>query len=59
MDILRDIDQQTRDLIMKAAETLATDTFSPEDRSVFAPENITEDIKLLVPVQTPIRNRTP
>ena len=40
-DVFKDIDMQTRDLIIKAAETLTTDTFSPEDRSVFAPENIT------------------
>ncbi len=59
MDILSEINDETRALIMKAAETLATDPFTPPDRSVFAPENITEDIKLLVPVSTPIRNRTP
>lgn len=58
-DVLAQIDQSTREAIMKAAETLATDTMSPPDRSVFAPENITEDIKLLVPTDTPIRNRTP
>lgn len=58
-DIFNDVDQQTREMIMKAAETLATSTFAPPTRSVFAPENITEDVKLLVPVQTPIRNRTP
>ena len=57
--LFADLDQETAGLIMKAAETLATQTFSPQARSVFAPENITEDIKLLVPVQTPIRNRTP
>lgn len=58
-DIIQSLDQQTRELIMKAAETIATDQMSPPDRSVFSPENITEDIKLLVPVQTPMRNRTP
>lgn len=58
-NLLAELDQQTRESIMKAAEVLATSTFSPPTRSVFAPENITEDIKLLVPVQTPIRNRTP
>lgn len=45
--------------IAKAAETVATNTFSPEDRSVFSPENLEEDIKLLVPTDTPIRNRLP
>lgn len=58
-NFLAEIDQQTKESIMKAAEVLATSTFAPPTRSVFAPENITEDIKLLVPVQTPIRNRTP
>lgn len=58
-NILSDVDQQTKELIMKAAETLATSTFGPPTRSVFAPENITEDIKLVVPVQTVVRNRTP
>lgn len=58
-NFLAEIDQQTRESIMKAAETLASQTFAPSTRSVFAPENITEDIKLLVPVHTPIRNRTP
>lgn len=58
-DILSQLDIETQQAIMKAAETLATQSFSPAARSVFAPENITEDIKLLVPVDTPIRNRTP
>lgn len=58
-DVLNQFDAQAREQIMKAAETLATTTFAPPTRSVFAPENITEDIKLLVPVHTPIRNRTP
>ncbi|MBP9781696.1 hypothetical protein KBC89_03505 [Candidatus Woesebacteria bacterium] len=58
-DVLKTFDQATRDTILKAAEVLATQTFSPSTRSVFAPENIEEDIKLLVPKDTPIRNRTP
>src|SRR5581483_605097 len=58
-DVLSQIDAQMRDQIMKAAEILTTSTFAPPTRSVFSPENITPDIKLLVPVQTPIRNRTP
>lgn len=58
-NVFSQIDAQMREQIIKAAETLATQPFSPPARSVFAPENITADIKLLVPVQTPIRNRTP
>lgn len=58
-DVLSQVDAQMREQIMKAAEILSTTTFSPPTRSVFAPENITPDIKLLVPVNTPIRNRTP
>lgn len=58
-DVFSGMDAQMREAIMKAAETLATSTFAPPTRSVFAPENITEDIKLLVPKDTPIRNRTP
>ncbi len=58
-EVLNAFDSATREAIMKAAEVLSTSTFAPPTRSVFAPENITEDIKLLVPVQTPIRNRTP
>lgn len=58
-DVLTQFDAQAREQIMKAAELVSTQTFAPPTRSVFAPENITEDIKLLVPVQTPIRNRTP
>ena len=58
-NVLTQFDQATREQILKAAETLAGNTFSPPTRSIFAPENITADVKLLVPVQTPIRNRTP
>ena len=58
-DVLTQLDQATKESIMKAAEILATTTFAPPTRSVFAPENITEDIKLLVPTDTPVRNRTP
>lgn len=45
--------------IMKAAETIATSTFSPDARSVFSPENLDEKIKFLVPTDTPLRNRLP
>lgn len=58
-DVLSQLDASMKESILKAAEVLATQPFSPPARSVFAPENITEDIKLLVPVSTPIRNRTP
>lgn len=58
-NVLAEIDQQTKEVILKAAETLTSQTFAPPTRSVFAPENITEDIKILVPVQSPLRNRFP
>ena len=58
-DILKEIDAATRESILKAAEVVGTYPFSPQARSVFAPENITADIKLLVPTETPIRNRLP
>lgn len=48
---------EVRDMIMKAAETKATYTFSPDSRSVFSPENLDEKIKYLVPIDTPLRNR--
>lgn len=43
----------------KAAETIATNTFSPDSRSVFSPENLEQEVKLLVPRATPLRNRIP
>lgn len=60
-NVLLELDQQVKETIMKAAEILTTTgtTQNPDARSIFAPENLTEDIKLLVPVETPIRNRTP
>lgn len=58
-NVFNGIDQAMREAIIKAAETVATQPFSPPARSVFAPENITEDVKLVVPKETPIRNRTP
>jgi len=48
-----------KDEIMKAAETVSTNTFSPAARSVFSPENLDEKIKFLVPTETPLRNRLP
>jgi len=50
---------QYKDAILKAAETISTYTFSPDSRSVFSPENMDEKIKLLVPTDTPTRNRFP
>lgn len=58
-DVFANLDKATRETILKAAETLTSDEMTPETRSIFAPENITEDIKLLVPTKTPIRNRLP
>ena len=44
---------------MKAAETVSTNTFDPETRSIFSPENLDEEVKLTVPKNTPLRNRIP
>lgn len=51
--------QNVQNDIMKAVQTVATNTFSPQDRSVFTPENLDEKIKLLVPINVPLRNRFP
>ena len=48
-----------KDMIFKAAEVTGTYTFSPGTRSIFSPENLDEEIKYLVPVDTPLRNRIP
>jgi len=56
-DVIDSFDDETRQSLMKAAELLATQPFSPPSRSVFAPQNITEDIKLVVPIDSPLRNR--
>ena len=45
--------------ILKAAETVSSYTFSPSSRSVFSPQNLDEKIKVLAPVDTPLRNRFP
>lgn len=45
--------------LQKSAETISTNTFSPEDRSVFSPENLEAEVKLTVPTDTPLRNRLP
>lgn len=45
--------------LAKAAEVKTSYTFSPETRSIFSPENLEADVKLMVPTETPIRNRLP
>lgn len=50
---------QVKEDIMKAAETVSTNTFSPTTRSIFSPENLDEKIKVLAPTDTPLRNRLP
>ena len=50
---------ELKEQIMKAAETTSTYTFSPATRSVFSPENLDEEVKFLVPLDTPMRNRFP
>ncbi len=45
--------------LSKAAEIKSTYTFDPAVRSIFSPENLEADIKLLVPTDTPLRNRLP
>lgn len=50
---------EIKDLIMKAAEVKTTYTFDPAVRSIFSPENLDEEIKMLVPIDTPLRNRFP
>jgi len=45
--------------IQRAAETTATYTWNPDARSIFSPENLDYRCKLLVPTDSPIRNRLP
>ncbi len=45
--------------IFKAAETNATYAVANANRSIFAPENLDAEIKLLVPTGTPMRNKIP
>ena len=45
--------------VEKAAVTSATYTFDPPARSIFAPENIDEIIKILVPLAAPVRGILP
>lgn len=49
--------EEIKGLIMKSAETNSTYTWSPAARSVFSPENLDEEIRFLVPIDTPVRNR--
>ena len=48
---------QFKSEIAKAAEVKTSYTFNPATRSIFSPENLEADVKLLVPTDTPIRNR--
>lgn len=41
----------------KAVETIATNTFDPETRSIWSPENLDQIVKLIIPKDTPLRNR--
>lgn len=50
---------ELRENLAKAAEVKTTYTFDPAARSVFSPENLDEEIKYLVPTDTPLRNRLP
>lgn len=50
---------QFKSEIAKAAEVKTTYTFNPTTRSIFSPENLEADVKLLVPTDTPLRNRLP
>lgn len=47
------------DQIKRAVETTTTYTWSPQSRSIFSPENVDYKVKLLVPSDTPLRNRIP
>lgn len=49
--------EEIKGLMTKAAETNATYTWSPATRSIFSPENLDEEIRFLVPIDTPLRNR--
>ncbi len=51
--------EQFKEEVRKATEVKTTYQFSPDTRSIFSPENLDEKIKLLVPTDTPLRNRLP
>jgi len=46
-------------IIERATETVATNTWDPDTRSIFSPENLDYRAKILVPSDTPLRNRFP
>src|SRR5262249_48911142 len=48
-----------REALLKAAEVKTTYTWDPAARSVFSPENISDQIAILAPTETPLRNRIP
>lgn len=48
---------QFQESLAKAAVTNSTYTFSPATRSIFNPENLDPVVKVLVPTDTPLRNR--
>lgn len=48
-----------RNALLKAAETNATYTWDPAARSVFTPFNIADQVNVLAPTETPLRNRIP
>lgn len=48
-----------REEIMKAAEIKTSYTFDPDVRSIFSPQNLDEEIKYIVPTDTPLRERLP
>jgi hypothetical protein len=50
---------QFKSELAKGAEVKTTYTFDPSVRSIFSPENLEADVKLLVPTDTPLRNRLP
>jgi hypothetical protein len=51
------LDAVKQQIIEKAAETVATNTWNPDARSIFSPENLEPTIRMLIPTQTPLRNR--
>jgi len=50
---------ELEEAIERAAEIVTTYTWDPGSRSIFSPENLDYKAKLLVPLDTPIRNRIP
>ncbi len=48
-----------REELERAVEIASTYTWDPDSRSIFSPENLDYKVKLLVPTDTPLRNRIP